>query len=81
MRLQKKGRGFKPAEENKADRFHAVGKIHPETGLPIEPSRFGWTSIFAEEILKIARNDASIVGGDGGDVATGWALPTAGRVS
>ncbi|WP_406713776.1 1-deoxy-D-xylulose-5-phosphate synthase [Trueperella pyogenes] len=60
--ITEKGRGFKPAEENKADRFHAVGKIHPETGLPIEPSRFGWTSIFAEEILKIARNDASIVG-------------------
>ncbi|MDP9832316.1 1-deoxy-D-xylulose-5-phosphate synthase [Trueperella abortisuis] len=60
--MTEKGRGYRPAEENKADRFHAVGKIHPETGLPIEPSRFGWTSIFAEEILDIARKDAAIVG-------------------
>ncbi|MCM3906529.1 1-deoxy-D-xylulose-5-phosphate synthase [Trueperella bernardiae] len=60
--MTEKGRGYKPAEENKADRFHAVGKIHPETGLPMEPSRFGWTSIFAEEILQIARKDAAIVG-------------------
>ncbi|QOR48540.1 1-deoxy-D-xylulose-5-phosphate synthase [Trueperella pecoris] len=60
--ITEKGRGYKPAEENKADRFHAVGKIHPETGLPIEPSRFGWTSIFAEEILEIARKTPAVVG-------------------
>lgn len=57
-----KGRGYKPAETNKADHFHAVGRIHPETGLPIEPSRFGWTSIFAEEIVEIARKNPTVVG-------------------
>ncbi len=57
-----KGRGYKPAETNKADRFHAVGRIHPETGLPIEPSRFGWTSIFAEEIVEVARKNPTVVG-------------------
>jgi len=49
--LTQKGRGYTPAEEDDADRFHAVGKIHPETGLPIEPSRFGWTSVFADEMV------------------------------
>ena len=49
--LTEKGRGYTPAEEDDADRFHAVGKIHPETGLPIEPSRFGWTSVFADEMV------------------------------
>ena len=49
--LTEKGRGYTPAEQDDADRFHAVGKIHPETGLPIEPSRFGWTSVFADEML------------------------------
>lgn len=60
--ITEKGRGYKPAEKNKADRFHAVGRIHPETGLPIEPSRFGWTSIFAEEIVEIARKNPTVVG-------------------
>jgi 1-deoxy-D-xylulose-5-phosphate synthase len=49
--LTEKGRGYTPAEEDDADRFHAVGKIHPETGLPIEPSRFGRTSVFADEMV------------------------------
>jgi 1-deoxy-D-xylulose-5-phosphate synthase len=42
--ITQKGRGYVPAETDVSDRFHAVGKIHPETGLPVEPSRFGWTS-------------------------------------
>lgn len=57
-----KGRGYSPAEEDVADRFHAVGKIHPETGLPVVPSRFGWTKVFAEEILAIAHENDSVVG-------------------
>ncbi|WP_128772188.1 1-deoxy-D-xylulose-5-phosphate synthase [Actinomyces oricola] len=60
--ITQKGRGFTPAEEDVADRFHAVGRIHPETGLPVVPSRFGWTAVFAEEILSMARDDARIVG-------------------
>ena len=59
--ITQKGRGYTPAEKDVADRFHAVGRIHPETGLPIVPSRFGWTSVFAEEILALARADQRIV--------------------
>jgi len=43
------------------DRFHAVGKIHPETGLPIEPSRFGWTSVFADEMLAAGAERDDVV--------------------
>lgn len=60
--ITQKGRGYTPAEEDVADRFHAVGRIHPETGLPIVPSRFGWTAVFAEEVLDLARHDDRIVG-------------------
>ena len=60
--LTDKGRGYTPAEQDDADRFHAVGKIHPETGLPIEPSRFGWTSVFADEILAAGAEREDIVG-------------------
>ncbi|MCI6410889.1 1-deoxy-D-xylulose-5-phosphate synthase [Schaalia hyovaginalis] len=60
--ITQKGRGYVPAEENTADRFHAVGPIHPETGLPVVPERFGWTSVFAEEITALARENPKIVG-------------------
>lgn len=59
--ITEKGRGYKPAEEDIADRFHAVGVIHPETGLPVAPSRFGWTKIFADEIVKIGRRRSDVV--------------------
>lgn len=59
--ITEKGRGYTPAEEDVADRFHAVGVIHPETGLPVAPSRFGWTSVFAEEIVKIAEENPKVV--------------------
>lgn len=59
--ITEKGRGYKPAEEDVADRFHAVGVIHPETGLPVAQSRFGWTKVFADEIVKIGRKRSDVV--------------------
>ena len=59
--ITEKGRGYTPAEQDVADRFHAVGQIHPETGLPVAPSRFGWTSVFADEIVKIGRRRPDVV--------------------
>ncbi|MFD6092017.1 1-deoxy-D-xylulose-5-phosphate synthase [Oerskovia sp. NPDC060338] len=59
--ITEKGRGYTPAEQDVADRFHAVGQIHPETGLPVAPSRFGWTSVFADEIVKIGRRRTDVV--------------------
>lgn len=59
--ITEKGRGYVPAEDDEADHFHAVGKIHPETGLPVAPERFGWTSVFAEEIVQLAEKDPRIV--------------------
>src|SRR5690625_4871100 len=59
--VTQKGRGYTPAEEDVADRFHAVGQIHPETGLPIVASRFGWTKVFGDEIVQIARRRPDIV--------------------
>ncbi|QOR69105.1 1-deoxy-D-xylulose-5-phosphate synthase [Ruania alkalisoli] len=60
--VTEKGRGYVPAESDAVDRFHTVGKIHPETGLPVVPSRFGWTSVFADEIVQIARTRSDVVG-------------------
>ena len=59
--ITEKGRGYKPAEEDIADRFHAVGVIHPETGLPVAQSRFGWTKVFADEIVRIGHRRPDVV--------------------
>jgi 1-deoxy-D-xylulose-5-phosphate synthase len=59
--ITEKGRGYAPAEDNQADRFHAVGRIHPESGRPVEASRSWWTWVFAEALVAAARNDDRIV--------------------
>jgi len=59
--ITEKGRGYTPAENHVADRFHAVGQIHPETGLPVAPSRFGWTAVFADEVVRIGRRRPDVV--------------------
>ncbi len=59
--ITEKGRGYSPAEQDVADRFHAVGQIHPETGLPVAPSRFGWTGVFADEVVRIGRRRPDVV--------------------
>ncbi|WP_330177609.1 1-deoxy-D-xylulose-5-phosphate synthase [Streptomyces sp. NBC_01498] len=59
--LTEKGRGYQPALLDEADRFHAVGKIHPDTGLPIASSGVDWTSVFGEEMVKLGKERADIV--------------------
>ncbi|MEU8513679.1 1-deoxy-D-xylulose-5-phosphate synthase [Kitasatospora sp. NPDC048722] len=60
--LTEKGRGYHAAENNDEDRFHAVGVIHPETGLPIKSAGKDWTSVFAEEMVAIGREREDVVG-------------------
>ncbi|MFJ9518737.1 1-deoxy-D-xylulose-5-phosphate synthase [Kitasatospora sp. NPDC101801] len=60
--LTEKGRGYHAAENNDEDRFHAVGVIHPETGLPIKTAGKDWTSVFAEEMVALGRERKDIVG-------------------
>ncbi|GHH81328.1 1-deoxy-D-xylulose-5-phosphate synthase [Streptomyces capitiformicae] len=59
--LTEKGRGYQPALQDEADRFHAVGKIHPDTGLPIASSGADWTSVFGEEMVKLGKEREDIV--------------------
>jgi 1-deoxy-D-xylulose-5-phosphate synthase len=61
--ITQKGRGYEPALLDSADQFHAVGQIDPETGESIEVSdRASWTSVFADEIVKLADHNPRIVG-------------------
>ncbi|MFG2511230.1 1-deoxy-D-xylulose-5-phosphate synthase [Streptomyces sp. NPDC048584] len=59
--LTEKGRGYQPALQDEADRFHAVGRIHPDTGLPIASSGADWTSVFGEEMVKLGEERDDIV--------------------
>ena len=59
--LTEKGRGYQPALQDEADRFHAVGKIHPDTGLPIATSGADWTSVFGDEMVKLGKEREDIV--------------------
>ncbi|MDX6332472.1 MAG: 1-deoxy-D-xylulose-5-phosphate synthase, partial [Streptomycetaceae bacterium] len=59
--LTQKGRGYQPAEQDEADRFHGIGPIHPDTGLPISAGGADWTSVFGEEMVKLGKERADIV--------------------
>ena len=60
--LTQKGRGYTPALEHEADRFHAVGVIHPDTGLPVSTDAASWSSVFADEMVKLGHEREDIVG-------------------
>ncbi len=51
--ITEKGRGYRPAEDDEADRFHGVGVIDPDTGKPLAGSSTTWTSIFSDELCRI----------------------------
>jgi len=50
--ITEKGRGYAPALEDEAEKFHAVGIVDAETGLPLAKGVTTWTSVFAEELVK-----------------------------
>ena len=60
--MTQKGKGFRAAEENEEDRFHAVGRIDEETGEPLTASpKRTFTKVFGEELVRLARQDSSLV--------------------
>lgn len=60
--ITEKGRGYAPAEQDEADRFHGIGVIDPETGQPLRASGRTWTSVFADELVAIGGEDPRVVG-------------------
>lgn len=61
--ITQKGKGYTPATLDEADQFHAVGKINPETGLALTTSSgTSFTSVFSDEIVKLADKNEKIIG-------------------
>ncbi|MEU1373663.1 1-deoxy-D-xylulose-5-phosphate synthase [Streptomyces triculaminicus] len=57
-----KGRGYQPALEDEADRFHTVGVMNPLTCEPLSPSTgTSWTSVFGDEMLRIGAERPDVV--------------------
>ena len=56
-----KGHGYAPAEADEADRFHGVGVIDPETGLPVSTAGRSWTKAFSDELVSIGRMRPDVV--------------------
>lgn len=59
--ITEKGRGYKPAESDEADRFHAVGIVDADTGKPLTQSAKSWTSVFSEELVAIGSQRQDLV--------------------
>lgn len=59
--ITEKGRGFAPALNDEAEKFHAVGPVDPETGESLATSGPTWTSIFAEELVAIGELREDVV--------------------
>ena len=60
--ITRKGNGYAPAENDEADQYHGIGVMDPETGVQIAASGTSWTSVFAEEMLKIGADRSDVVG-------------------
>ncbi len=59
--ITEKGRGYSPAVADEAEKFHAVGIVDPETGLPVAKSATSWTEVFSTELVEIGNKREDIV--------------------
>ena len=59
--ITEKGRGYRPAEQDVAEKFHAVGVVDPEDGKPIKVSGPTWTNVFSEELVALGAKRQDIV--------------------
>ena len=59
--ITEKGRGHAPAVNDSAEKFHAVGIVDPETGVPVSKSEPNWTSVFSDEICELGAKRKDLV--------------------
>jgi 1-deoxy-D-xylulose-5-phosphate synthase len=59
--ITEKGRGYKPAEDDTAELFHAVGVIDPASGQPVSPAKTTWTNVFGDEMVAIGKEREDVV--------------------
>ena len=57
----KKGKGYKPAEENPS-KFHGIGSFNIETGETLSKSKDSYSKVFGNKIVQLAKRNKKIVG-------------------
>lgn len=60
--LTTKGQGYDIAVENQNDQMHQSSPFDPETGDALSAAPAGWTSVFRDEIVRIADERPDVVG-------------------
>jgi 1-deoxy-D-xylulose-5-phosphate synthase len=60
--VTRKGYGYRPAEDDEADCLHGPGAFDAATGKALAPPSLKWTSVFADELVALAKERADIVG-------------------
>ena len=60
--LTTKGHGYDIAVENENDQMHQSVPFDPETGDAISVAPAGWTSVFRDEVVRIADERPDVVG-------------------
>ena len=58
--LTKKGKGYKPAEEN-PDKFHSTSAFEIETGKTLKEKQTDYSKIFGNKLIKLAEENNRIV--------------------
>lgn len=58
--ITKKGKGYKPAEEN-PDSFHSVGSFNKETGKLIKTKEKDYSQVFGDKLVELAEKNEKIV--------------------
>jgi len=59
--ITEKGRGYAPAVNDEAEKFHAVGIVDPVTGIPLSKSNPSWTSVFSDELVSLGAKRKDLV--------------------
>ena len=59
--VTRKGMGYAPAEADEDEQMHSTGVIDPQTGLPVSVAGPGWTSVFSDELIRLARKRRDVV--------------------
>jgi 1-deoxy-D-xylulose-5-phosphate synthase len=59
--VTRKGFGYAPAENDQIDQMHQSRGFDPDTGLPRPTSGRSWTSVFGDEIVRMAEQRDDIV--------------------
>ncbi len=59
--VTRKGNGYAPAENHEADQMHQTDPMDPETGAPTATKKRGWTSVFADELVRIGADRPDVV--------------------